>query len=118
MSFVKLLGPAVLLAVGVVCAQTPVDARLAGYRSEIDGFDRRIVELLNQRAEVVRRVGLLKKEAGLPVAAPGREKQVIDRAVEAGKSGPLPPEAIRRIYETLLHEMRAWEASENGEARR
>ncbi len=100
-------------SLGPGISQTGVDSRLAGYRAEIDGIDRQIVELLNRRAAVVRRVGDLKKEAGLPVAAPAREQQVLDHAVEAGRGGPLPAAALRRIYQGILNEMRAWEATHN-----
>ena len=42
------------------------------------------MELLNKRAEVVEQVGKFKKETGLPVVAPSREEQVLDRVAEAG----------------------------------
>ena len=86
------------------------DERLAAYRKEIDGVDQQIAALLNERAATVQRIGNLKKEAGLPIAAPAREQQVIARVVEAGKSGPLPPATLKRIYEAILLEMRKWEA--------
>ncbi len=102
-------------SLAALVAQTTVETRLQEYRNQIDGVDRQIVELLNKRAAIVQRVGNLKKDAGLAVAAPAREQQVLDRAVEAGKNGPLPPATVRRIYEVILREMRTWEANENGE---
>jgi chorismate mutase / prephenate dehydratase len=92
-------------------AQSPVEAKLAEYRTQIDGIDRQMVELLNKRAAIVERVGSIKKQANLPVALPAREKQVLEHVAEAGKNGPLPPETSRRIYETILQEMRTWEAT-------
>jgi chorismate mutase len=103
----------VSLCVGVAAAQTSVKARLDEYRTQIDGVDRQIVELLNKRAAIVRRIGSVKKEAGLAVAAPARERQVLDHVAEVGQAGPLPPEALRRIYELILREMRDWEATRN-----
>jgi chorismate mutase len=99
------------VAQGVASAQNTVDARLATYRAQIDGIDKQIVDLLNKRADVVRQIGIVKKEAELPVAAPAREKQVLDRVVEAGKKGPLPAGSFRRIYAVILEEMKAWESS-------
>lgn len=98
-------------------AQPAVEQKLAGYRTEIDLLDRQIVELLNKRAAVVHEVGKLKKEAGLPVTAPAREKQVLDRVAEAGRGGPLPEAVLRKIYETVLAEMRNWEAAVTGASR-
>jgi len=44
------------------------------------------------------------------VTVPNREQQVIERAQELAKSGPLPAEAVGRIYQKLVEEMRNWEA--------
>jgi chorismate mutase len=44
------------------------------------------------------------------VTVPNRERQVIERAQELAKSGPLPAEAVGRIYQKLVEEMRNWEA--------
>jgi hypothetical protein len=34
---------------------------------------------------------------------------VLDRIVQVGAAGPLPPDRLRRIYQTVLEEMRTWE---------
>jgi len=113
----RLLNTALLILVcaGAAAAQPATKARLDEYRTQIDGVDRQIVELLNKRAAIVQRIGSVKKEAGLPVTAPAREQQVLDQVVKAGKTGPLPPAAVRRIYEVILREMRTWEATGNTE---
>jgi chorismate mutase / prephenate dehydratase len=84
--------------------------QLAAYRDQIDSLDQRIVELIQERARVVEKVGDTKREAHLPVTVPGREQQVIEKAQELAKGGPLPPEAVGRIYQKLVEEMRDWEA--------
>jgi chorismate mutase len=84
--------------------------QLAAYRQQIDSLDQRIVELFQQRARVVEEVGNIKRQAHLPVTVPGREQQVIEKARELAKGGPLPPEAVGRIYQKLVEEMRNWEA--------
>ena len=84
--------------------------QLAAYRQQIDSIDQRIVTLFQERARVVEEVGRIKREAHLPVTVPAREQQVIAKAQEFAKDGPLPPEAIGRIYEKLVEEMRNWEA--------
>jgi chorismate mutase len=83
--------------------------QLAAYRQQIDSLDQRIVELLQQRARVVEEVGNIKREAHLAVTVPSREEQVVERAQELAKGGPLPPEAVGRIYQKLVEEMRNWE---------
>jgi chorismate mutase len=86
------------------------EERLAACRQQIDTFDQRIVELVQERARVVAEVGKIKREAHLPVTVPGREQQVIAKAQELAKGGPLPAEAVGRIYQKLIEEMRNWEA--------
>ena len=85
------------------------ETRLASCRKQIDNTDQQIVALLEQRARIVAEVGKIKQEAHLPVAAPGREQQVLDHIVQLGGAGPLPPDRLRRIYQTVLQEMRTWE---------
>ena len=84
--------------------------RLEACRQQIDSLDQRIVELVQERARVVEEVGDIKREAHLPVTVPSREQQVIAKAQELAKGGPLPAEAVGRIYQTLVEEMRNWEA--------
>jgi chorismate mutase len=85
--------------------------QLATYRQQIDSIDHRLVDLIQERAQVVREVGALKEEAHLPVTDTGREQVVIQKAEQLGKNGPLPAEAVGRIYQKLVEEMRNWEAS-------
>ena len=84
--------------------------RLEVCRQKIDSLDQRIVELIQQRAQVVEEIGSIKREAHLPVAAPAREKQVIEKVQELAKGGPLPADAVGQIYEKVVMEMREWEA--------
>jgi chorismate mutase len=84
--------------------------RLAARRAQIDSLDQRIVQLVQERARVVEEVGKIKREAHLPVAVPSREQEVIEKVQELAKGGPLPPEAVGRIYQKLAEEMRNWEA--------
>ena len=91
------------------------EARLASCRKQIDDTDQQIVALLNQRARIVAEVGKIKQEAHLPVAAPAREQQVLDHIVQIGGAGPLPPDRLRRIYQTVIQEMRTWEEGSSRE---
>jgi chorismate mutase-like protein len=87
------------------------EEQLAAYRQQIDFLDQRIVKLIQDRARVVEEVGKLKREAHQPVTVPGREQQVIAKAQELAKGGPLPSDAVGRIFQKLVEEMREWEAN-------
>jgi len=80
-------------------------------RGRIDSIDGQIVNLLNERAQVVREVGLIKKQYHAPVSAPGREEQVLRRAGEQARA-PLTAPAVEAIYRTILREMSAMEQAE------
>lgn len=80
-------------------------------RQRIDAIDDQIVKLLNERAQVVRKVGQIKKQFHAPASAPGREEQVVRRAADQARE-PLTPSAMEAIYRVLLHEMAAMEAAD------
>ena len=80
--------------------------RLEEHRVAIDDLDRRIVELLNQRTRVVEDIGRVKRSADLPIYEPKREDQVYENISHASADGPLTKEAVRRIYERIIDEMR------------
>ncbi len=84
---------------------------LASSRQRIDSIDDQIVQLLNQRAQVVREVGLIKKRFHAPASAPGREEQVVRRAAGQARA-PLTPSAVEAIYKVMLHQMSSMEAVE------
>ena len=104
-------------AIGSHCQKvSDPETRLASCRKQIDETDQQIVALLNQRARIVAEVGKIKREAHLPVAAPTREQQVLDHIVRVGGAGPLPPHRLRRIYQTVIQEMRTWEEESSPES--
>ncbi len=86
---------------------TPDEARdkLEEFRILIDDVDRRIVGLLNERTRVVENIGKVKREARLPIYEPKREDQVFANITESN-GGPLSQEAVRRIFERIIDEMR------------
>ncbi|HEU0121149.1 MAG TPA: chorismate mutase [Bryobacteraceae bacterium] len=74
-------------------------------RTEIDAIDRRLVGLLNERSRVVERIGEIKRNVQMPVYEPKREDEVYAN-IEAATEGPITKEAIRRIFERIIDEMR------------
>jgi chorismate mutase len=80
--------------------------KLEEYRVTIDDLDRRIVELLNERTRVVEDIGRVKRSVHLPIYEPRREDQVYENISQASADGPLTKEAVRRIYERIIDEMR------------
>ena len=55
------------------------EQRIAGCRAKIDRLDAQLLALLNQRAQLARRLGHLKKKAKLPLSNQMREREVLVR---------------------------------------
>jgi len=76
-------------------------AALGKLRTGIDRLDKRLVKLLNERAGLVREVGKLKRGQNIPIYAPHREAQVLERVLAANE-GPLPDRTIEGVYRELM----------------
>ena len=74
-------------------------------REEIDELDLRLLRILNERTAIVERIGRIKQELKLGIYEPKREDQVFEN-VTANNSGPLPHDAVKRIFERIIDEMR------------
>ena len=93
-------------------------AELARLRAEIDELDRRIVVLLNQRAELVRAVGHEKLALGRRwIRDREREREVLLR-VSIANEGPTPQADLLAIYRRLIATARALETAERERLRR
>jgi chorismate mutase-like protein len=80
-------------------------AELEKCRVLVDDVDRRIVALLNERTRVVQEIGRVKRQTNMPIYEPKREDQVFAN-ISASNRGPLTEEAVRRIFERIIDEMR------------
>ncbi len=68
---------------------------------DIDQLDARIVELLNQRAQLVVQVGRLKQQNNLPIYSPDRERAVYEK-VRKLNMGPLPDRCLEAVWRELM----------------
>lgn len=79
---------------------------LAKYREQIDAIDRELLTLLNRRTSVVEEIGRVKEAVHLPIYEPKREADVFHN-VTVNNHGPLSAEALQRIFERIIDEMRS-----------
>jgi chorismate mutase-like protein len=84
-------------------------ADLDDLRKNIDRVDEVLVRLLNERARCACEIGRLKKELGVEIYQPDREKQVLDHVRGVAAEGPLGPDAIARLFERIIDEARRLE---------
>jgi len=77
-------------------------------RKEIDRLDGELLRIFNERAALALQIGEIKKEKGLPVYDPAREKRIFER-MRAANPGPLENSAIVRLFERVIDESRRLE---------
>jgi chorismate mutase/prephenate dehydratase len=70
-------------------------------RTRIDAIDEQLLDLLNQRADMVHEVGEIKKAEGLQIYAPEREHALLAKLIGMSK-GRLPEKSIRAIYREIM----------------
>lgn len=70
-------------------------------RNRIDAIDRQIVALLNDRYNVVCEVGKWKRERGLPIYVPEREKALLEKLDSLNK-GPMLKHTLHAIYREIM----------------
>lgn len=87
---------------------------LARVRDRIDELDKRIVELLNERAALGRQAGRAKALAGRrAVRDPEREREVLLRVAMAN-AGPLSQADLLSIYRRIVSATRTLETKDRG----
>jgi chorismate mutase len=84
---------------------------IADWRKKIDDLDRRLVELLNERAQCAHEIGKLKRNSSMPVYEPDREK-IIYQNISRYNPGPLSEMQLRQVYERLIDVMRQIQRNE------
>ncbi|MDD5281698.1 MAG: prephenate dehydratase [Candidatus Omnitrophica bacterium] len=74
---------------------------LDNMRNKIDMLDRRLISLLNLRAEITKKIGKEKINTGKNIYSPEREMQVL-RKVACLNKGPLKKGALEAIYREIM----------------
>ena len=78
--------------------------KLSALRQKIDVLDEQIIRLLNERADFVHEIGLIKKTDGAAIYVPEREEQVLRGLAAKARelNSRLPEKAIRAIYREIM----------------
>ena len=90
---------------------------LSGWRKRIDQIDQKLLALLNDRAECVLRLAPLKRQQAIPIEEPEREAAIRANLGEQNQ-GPLSHEAVCRIFDGIMREMKAVQKEELRRERR
>jgi chorismate mutase-like protein len=101
------LGPFISGAPGSTMPPVVVP-ELEELRRSIDEVDRKILELMVERARLVLAVGDYKRTRQMPVHDPERERRVLERLGSLATS-PLDGESVQRVFQRIIEEMRSLE---------
>jgi chorismate mutase len=82
-----------------------IGLKIEDWRDEIDRLDEQLVKLLNARSQCAIELGRIKRELGLAIYSPDREREVIAH-VTGINPGPLDRTAVRRLFERIIDESR------------
>ena len=82
-----------------------VSDRVEQLRTRVDEVDRELVRMLNERAQIVQELGVIKSEAGVPLFDPRREEEILRKVAEENP-GPIYDSSMRDIFELILHRIR------------
>ena len=88
--------------------ENPTEVDLRPLRDRIDDIDRIILQLMNERSRCANVIGHIKKKLAISVYAPRREEEVIQNVLSTNE-GPLPDDAVRRLFERVIDETRSLE---------
>jgi len=79
---------------------------LEALRAELEEIDKRLIEILNERAVLALKIGDAKRALGLDLWDPSQEARVLKRASGLNR-GPLSSEALEVIFREILSTCRA-----------
>lgn len=75
--------------------------RLEPLRSRLDAINAELLSLLNERAQVVKEIGIEKEKQGVPKYDPVREKKMLEELVALNK-GPFSDETVRHLFKQIF----------------
>jgi chorismate mutase len=86
--------------------------KLESYRIQINDIDHKLVDLLNERAQIVMNVKKLKQKEDVPLYDARREEELIENIAKYNK-GPLYRDNIIQIFESILRNVQILEKDDN-----
>ena len=88
---------------------------LSDWRKRIDGIDRQMIDLLNERMQCAHEIGRIKKAAGKPIRDSERERDVFakTKAYNQELQGPMKDEDIEKLYRLLIELTTNFECEES-----
>lgn len=84
-------------------SQSDEQNELAVLRQQIDETDDELWALVSKRMDISRRIGIYKREKGIPVLQSGRYNELLARRMQWAKEHGISPEAAKQVMD-IIHE--------------
>jgi chorismate mutase/prephenate dehydratase len=79
------------------------------YRQQIDQLDHKLLSIIRDRLEIVAKIADYKKQNGVEIFDPKREKLVLENISKLASQFGLPNEIVVHIYELILNESKKYQ---------
>lgn len=76
--------------------------KIKALRNKIDEIDMEILLLLKERMEISKTIGKIKREHGVPIRDPQREREKCSSIMEKAAELGLKPEEISEIFQKIM----------------
>ena len=83
------------------------DEELRRFREAMDVCNRRLADVLHERARLARTIGAWKQQRGMALADPAREAAMLGQVGALAGPGGFDAEALQRIFAQVFAESRA-----------
>lgn len=81
-----------------------MDEKIVEWREKIDVINSKILDLLNERMDLVKKIGKRKKELDIPIKDAGREKEIYNKLDKLADSKGIDREFVREIFKKIIDE--------------
>lgn len=75
---------------------------IEGLRKRIDSLDKALIETLSRRMELVERVAVLKREQGLALKQPEREKEMLAARKDLALALRVSPKLVESVFRQII----------------
>jgi monofunctional chorismate mutase len=73
---------------------------LESFRKRINNINEQLISLLDQRLDIAKEIGAIKKEQNLPIFNPEREQEILNSISKTSKY----PEQTKEIFQKIMDE--------------
>ena len=77
-------------------------------RRQIDELDAKLLELLNERAKCVIKIGKIKQEEKKEMVVPQREMELLERLISMNQ-GPMTKEMILHLFQEIIDTLKEFQ---------